>query len=95
MPGRHLSSRERALAKFWREPPASFEQPLLKGITLQGPPSLRGIRDIHVPFGYPITAICGKNGAGKSTILGSRHFLLGGRPLGVFLRGECRRFARH
>ena len=74
MPGRHLSSRERRLAKFWREPPASFEEPLLKGITLRGPPSLRGIRDIHAPFDYPITAICGKNGAGKSTILGLAAF---------------------
>ena len=74
MPGRHLSSRERSLAAFWRESPASFEQPLLKGITLLGPPSLRGIRNIHAPFDYPITAICGKNGAGKSTILGLAAF---------------------
>ena len=74
MPGRHLSSRERKLATFWREPPAAFEQPLLKGITLLGPPSLRGIRDIHAPFDYPITAICGKNGVGKSTILGLAAF---------------------
>ena len=74
MPGRHLSNRERRLAAFWTEPPASFGQPLLKGITLRGSPSLRGIRDIHAPFDYPITAICGKNGAGKSTILGLAAF---------------------
>ena len=74
MPGRHLNDRERRLAAFWREPPRSFEQPLLKGITLRGPPSLRGICDIHAPFDYPITAICGKNGAGKSTILGLAAF---------------------
>ena len=74
MPGRHLSSRERSLASFWREPPESFAEPLLKGVSLQGPPSLRGIQNIHAPFDYPITAICGKNGAGKSTILGLSAF---------------------
>ena len=81
MPGRHLSNRERGLAAFWHEPPASFEQPLLKGITVMGPPSLRGICDIHAPLDYPITAICGKNGAGKSTILGLAAFSAG-RPTG-------------
>ncbi|WP_310755802.1 AAA family ATPase [Candidatus Palauibacter soopunensis] len=55
---------------FWREPSASFPHPLLKGITLEGPPPLRGIQKIHAPFDYPITAICGRNGAGKSTLLG-------------------------
>ena len=74
MPGRHLSNREKSLAAFWREPPANFGQALLKGVTLKGPPSLRGIRDIHAPFDYPITAICGRNGAGKSTILGLAAF---------------------
>lgn len=74
MPGRHLSDREESLAAFWREPPASFGQPLLKGVTLRGPPSLRGIQDIYAPFEYPITAICGRNGSGKSTILGLAAF---------------------
>ena len=70
MPGRHLNDAERRLLKFWREPSASFPHPLLKGITLEGPPPLRGIQNIHVPFDYSITAICGRNGAGKSTLLG-------------------------
>ena len=70
MPGRHLNDDERRLAAFWEQPGASFPFPLLKGITLQGPPPLRGIRNIHAPFDYPITAICGRNGAGKSTLLG-------------------------
>lgn len=70
MPGRHLNDAERHLAAFWREPGSGFPHPLLKGITLQGPPPLRGIRNIHAPFDYPITAICGRNGAGKSTLLG-------------------------
>jgi predicted ATPase len=30
---------------------------------------LRGINSLDVHFDYPITAIAGKNGAGKSTIL--------------------------
>ena len=70
MPGRHLNDAERRLLAFWREPSAGFPHPLLKGITLKGPPPLRGIRNIHAPFDYPITAICGRNGAGKSTLLG-------------------------
>ena len=70
MPGRRLNDAERRLLEFWREPSATFPHPLLKGITLEGPPPLRGIRNIHAPFDYPITAICGKNGAGKSTLLG-------------------------
>lgn len=70
MPGRHLNDAERHLAAFWREPGTGFPYPLLKGITLQGPPPLRGISNIHAPFDYPITAICGRNGAGKSTLLG-------------------------
>ncbi|MCY4514960.1 MAG: AAA family ATPase [Candidatus Tectomicrobia bacterium] len=70
MPGQHLNDNERRLGEFWSEPGAGFPQPLLKGITLQGPPPLRGIQNIHAPFDYPITAICGRNGAGKSTLLG-------------------------
>ena len=70
MPGRRLNDDERRLLAFWREPSASFPHPLLKGITLEGPPPLRGIENIHAPFDYPITAICGRNGAGKSTLLG-------------------------
>ena len=70
MPGRRLSHAERDLLEFWREPDATFPQPLLKGITLEGAPPLRGIENIHAPFDYPITAICGRNGVGKSTLLG-------------------------
>jgi len=70
MPGRHLSHAEQSLLDFWREPSADFPHPLLKGITLEGPPPLRGIENIHAPLDYPITAICGRNGAGKSTLLG-------------------------
>lgn len=69
MPGRRLSHDEERLVQFWTEPPAAFSGPLLKGVTIEGPPALRGIERLRVPFDYPITAICGRNGVGKSTIL--------------------------
>lgn len=69
MPGRRLNDEERRLIQFWSEPPSSFDQPLLKTIAIDGPPALRGIEHLRVPFDYPITAVCGKNGVGKSTIL--------------------------
>ena len=69
MPGRRLSSEEKKLLKFWGAPSASFEMPLLKSLAIEGPPTLRGIERLRVPFDYPITAICGRNGVGKSTIL--------------------------
>lgn len=69
MPGRRLNHRENYLRKFWNEPPKSFEQPLLKGMTIEGPVALRGIKSLRVSFDYPITAISGRNGVGKSTLL--------------------------
>lgn len=39
--------------------------PALKSIHIQG---FRGINDLTVDFQYPITAISGLNGAGKSTV---------------------------
>ena len=69
MPGRRLSNNEKSLLSFWQQPPSNFLQALLKAITIDGPPRLRGIEKLRVPFAYPITAICGRNGVGKSTIL--------------------------
>lgn len=69
MPGHRLSDIERQLIEFWDEPPAQFEQPLLKAIAVEGPPALRGIERLFISFNYPITAVCGRNGVGKSTIL--------------------------
>ena len=69
MPGRRLSSVETGLLEFWREPPADFPQALLKGVAVEGPPSLRGIGSLQIRFDYPLAAICGRNGVGKSSIL--------------------------
>lgn len=68
MPGRHLNNQEEKLLRAWEEPPESFP-PLLRAIALEGPPMLRGIHKIYVPFNYPLAAICGRNSVGKSTIL--------------------------
>ena len=69
MPGRRLSGTEKGLLRFWAEPSKDLKQPLLKAIAIEGPPPLRGIERLTIPFGYPITAISGRNGVGKSTIL--------------------------
>ncbi len=39
----------------------------LKKISIEG--RIRGIEDAEISFGYPITAIVGENGSGKSTVL--------------------------
>lgn len=69
MPGRHLNNNEKSLLDGWKEPSADFSVALLKAIAIEGSPALRGIQKIYVPFNYPITAICGRNSVGKSTIL--------------------------
>lgn len=70
MPGSRLSHLERRLATFWDSPPAQFDKPLLRQLRIDGGPGLRGIRSLVVPFGFPLTMICGRNGVGKSTVLG-------------------------
>tara|TARA_R110001606_G_scaffold340310_1_gene488543 strand:- start:1478 stop:1846 length:369 start_codon:yes stop_codon:yes gene_type:complete len=45
-----------------------FSHGLLKRIELKKG-KLRGLSEMDLSFDYPITAIAGKNGAGKSTIL--------------------------
>jgi len=70
MPGRHLSNNESRLLHLWDNPPANLARPQLRKIEIGGGTGLRGIDGLVVPFRYPITAICGNNGVGKSTILG-------------------------
>lgn len=69
MPGRRLSQAERALADFWDNPPANFPKPLLRSIVVEGDTGLRGVRRMSVPFLYPLTVVCGRNGVGKTTLL--------------------------
>ena len=69
MPGSKLNDLEKELLRFWENPGASFTPALLKAISIEGPPALRGIMDLHVPFDYPFTAISGRNGVGKSTVM--------------------------
>ena len=69
VPGRKLSHAEQQLLQFWQNPPTQFDKPLLRQLRVQGGPGLRGIRSLIVPFPYPVTAICGRNGVGKSTVL--------------------------
>ena len=69
MPGRHLSNEEKRLRDFWENPPRDLRRPLLRSVEIVGGDGLRGLDGVLVPFGYPITAVCGKNGSGKSTVL--------------------------
>jgi predicted ATPase len=69
MPGRKLNDTERRLASFWDQPPTSWSKPLLRSIEVVGGSGIRGINGLFVPLRHPLTAICGSNGTGKSTIL--------------------------
>lgn len=67
MPGSRLSDCENRLLKRWQN--GKYPYPTLRGISIQGDPGLRGIKDLEVEFRYPLTVVCGKNGSGKTTIL--------------------------
>lgn len=78
MPGKSLNDYEKRLLRKWRDRPATYPQPILKLIRIaskagdDGAPTgtgLRGIKGLAVPLDYPLVAICGKNGVGKSTVL--------------------------
>lgn len=69
MPGRNLSNDEQHLLGFWEAPPNNLARPLLRAIEITGGNGLRTLGSVRLPFNYPITAICGKNGTGKSTAL--------------------------
>lgn len=69
MPGRRLNDNERHLLQLWENPPPNIRRPFLRSIEIFGGTGLRGIDGLIVPFRYPVTAICGINGVGKSTVL--------------------------
>jgi predicted ATPase len=59
------SSKDKRLRKRFEN---DYEHAHLRNIFLaEG--SLRGINELDINFNFPITAIAGKNGAGKSTVL--------------------------
>lgn len=68
MPGTHLNDLERGLSKTW----ASNNMPKssLLSIHINGEKAIRGLNDVEIEFKYPVTVICGRNGSGKTTILG-------------------------
>ncbi|MGQ9366512.1 ATP-dependent nuclease [Azospirillum sp. ST 5-10] len=41
----------------------------MRQLRLEGGPGLRGLTSLVMPFPYPLTVICGRNGVGKSTVL--------------------------
>ncbi|MCO7230094.1 AAA family ATPase [Halomonas sp. CnH100-B] len=59
------SNLDRNLRKWFAN---DFSKSLLRSITLRTG-NMRGLSAFHIDFEYPITAIAGKNGSGKSTIL--------------------------
>ncbi len=73
MPGRKLNRNEVALDAFWKNP--GVDMSLLRSIEIAevsrgaGGVGIRGINNVIVPFRYPVTVICGRNGVGKTTFL--------------------------
>lgn len=68
MPGRRLSQNEKQLLGRWVAA-GNDANPILRTIEIAGGTGLRGIDGLAIHFRYPITAICGPNGVGKSTVL--------------------------
>lgn len=70
MPGAHLTNDERSMLKEWNERKGQFLA--LRSITIspgtQAVP-LRGISDLRVDFGFPVSVLVGANGSGKTTML--------------------------
>ena len=69
MPGKTLSQEEKKLLHLWENKPDAAGKAALRSIEISGEPGLRGISSLIIPFRYPLTAICGNNGSGKSTVL--------------------------
>lgn len=67
MPGNRLNDTERALQKKWNS--HGNYSLALKSISVNGTPGIRGIQKLNLEFQYPLTAIAGRNGTGKTTLL--------------------------
>jgi predicted ATP-binding protein involved in virulence len=66
--GVRLNDTERNLLKWWQNS-QSFPYAILRRISSNGDPGLRGIHELSLDFNYPLTVVCGKNGCGKTTAL--------------------------
>lgn len=70
MPGSRLNHSEKKLSAKWDHPNSKNSH--IKSIsisTLAPSNGLRGIRNAHLDFDYPVTVIVGSNGSGKTTLL--------------------------
>lgn len=67
MPGNRLNDTENALQKKWNS--NGNYSLALKSISVNGTPGIRGIQKLNLEFQYPLTAIAGRNGTGKTTLL--------------------------
>jgi hypothetical protein len=54
---------DRLVVRWSQDENGGYPYPTLRGMTVVGDPGLRGIRSLDVSLRYPITAICGRNGA--------------------------------
>jgi len=63
-----LSDLKRRLKERWDDP--AYTEPALKRVRIHCLTGLRRIKDLEVEFRFPVVAIAGKNGTGKSTVLG-------------------------
>ncbi len=70
-----------------------FTRATLKSIGVRG--KLRGLANLQVDFSYPITAIAGRNGSGKTTILALAACAYGNRSNGYKLLGRKNPFYKH
>ncbi|MFN6529759.1 ATP-dependent nuclease [Nostoc sp. ChiSLP03a] len=68
MPGTKLSRTEFKLIQQWNNPKA-FPDPRLSSMEISGVSGVRGIKNFSLNLDRPITAICGKAGVGKSTLI--------------------------
>lgn len=69
MPGCKLNDIERRLKEWWDSSSTKFTYPILKGISIEGSPGLRGITNLDIHFEHPFSVISGQNGSGKTTLL--------------------------
>jgi predicted ATP-dependent endonuclease of OLD family len=71
MPGARLTNNESSMLAKWKARNGG-RYPTLRSITIapgENPVGLRGISDLNVEFGFPVSVLVGANGSGKTTLL--------------------------